>query len=127
MSPLETVRAFMTAMEKVDFDTALQYVTHDVQYVNGTADPVSGPEGIRATLEPFFTPLKENRFDILREAAAGKTVFVERLDNHLAEHGWFSLPVTGVIEVEDGKIKYWREYFDIAVIQRDLVKLMGAA
>ena len=126
MNPTQTVHAFLTAMEKMDYDTALRYVADDIAYINGNTPPVSGPEGVRGTLEPFFTPLKENQFRVLREATNGKVVIMERLDRHLADHGWFELPVTGVMEVENGKITYWREYFDMAVIQSDLAKLMAA-
>jgi limonene-1,2-epoxide hydrolase len=52
---------------------------------------------------------------------------LERLDRHLAGHGWFELPVTGVMEVENGRITYWRDYFDMAAIQDDLAKMMAAA
>ena len=127
MSPLETAHAFLRAMEAKNYESALEHVSADVEYVNGNAAAVRGPEGIRATLEPFFTPLEKNDFIIQREAVNGNVVFIERLDRHLAAHGWFELPVTGVMEVEDGKIRYWREYFDLAVIADDIGKLMGTA
>ena len=127
MTPPETVRAFLTAMEQMDYDTALRYVADDIEYINGNTPPVSGPEGVRQTLEPFFAPLKKNQFKVLREATNGNVVIVERLDRHLADHGWFELPVTGVMEVANGKIAYWREYFDMAVIQSDIEKLMAAS
>ena len=127
MDPIQTAHAFISAMEKMDYDTALQYVADDIEYVNGNSPAVYGPDGVRQTLEPFFTPLKKNEFRILREATDGNVVIIERLDRHLADHGWFELPVTGVMEVEDGRIIYWREYFDMAVIQEDLARLMAGA
>jgi limonene-1,2-epoxide hydrolase len=126
MEPIEVVHAFLAAMEKKDYESALALIADDVEYINGNSPSVVGPEGIRQTLEPFFAPLKENDFQLLRQATNGNVVMLERLDRHLAEHGWFELPVTGVMEVVDGKINYWREYFDLAVIQDDIVKLMGA-
>jgi limonene-1,2-epoxide hydrolase len=125
MEPIEVVHAFMSAMEKKDYGSALALVADDVVYINGNSPSVVGPEGIRQTLEPFFAPLKENDFQLLRQATNGNVVMIERLDRHLAEHGWFELPVTGVMEVEDGRISYWREYFDLAVIQNDIEKLMA--
>ena len=127
MTPAETVHAFLTAMEKMDYDNALRYVADDIEYINGNTPSVYGPEGVRQTLEPFFSPLKENQFKVLREATNGNVVIVERLDRHLADHGWFELPVTGVMEVANGNIVYWREYFDMAVIQGDIEKLMAAS
>ena len=127
MNPIDTAHAFLSAMEEMDYDTALQLVADRVVYINGNAPAVTGPDGIRQTLEPFFTPLKKNEFKVLREAASGSVVIIERLDRHLADHGWFELPVTGVMEVEDGRITYWREYFDMAVIQEDIARLIDTA
>lgn len=118
-SPTEIVRAFMTAMEKKDYDTAVRYVAEDCEYTNLPMTTVRGPAGVRAVLEPFFAPTIRNEFQILREAAAGPIVFIERLDRHLIEKGWVELPVTGVLEVHDGLITVWREYFDLATIMKE--------
>ena len=64
-------------------------------------------------LEPFFAPIHENDFVILRSAASGPVVFFERLDRHRLDHGWRELPVNSVFEVHDGKITVWRDYFDL--------------
>jgi len=77
---------------------------------------VYGPAGVRAVLEPFFAPTLENEFVILREAAAGPVVFMERLDRHRLPSGWVELPVTGVQEVHDGRITLWHDYFDSATL-----------
>lgn len=127
MSAAETVRAFLSAMEKMDFDRALQLVANEVEYINGNSPAVTGPDAIRQTLEPFFAPLEENQFVVLREASSGNVVFLERLDRHRAEHGWFELPVTGVFECRDGRIVYWRDYFDLAVLQPHLARLLEAS
>jgi limonene-1,2-epoxide hydrolase len=117
MTPIETVKAFMKAMEPLDYDTALQLVSADCEYTNpppiGT---VRGPEGIRAVLGPFFAPTLENEFRILRAACDGPVVILERLDRHRLADTWVELPVTGVYEVHDGRITYWRDYFDLATI-----------
>ncbi|MFE9327593.1 limonene-1,2-epoxide hydrolase family protein [Nocardia sp. NPDC052278] len=44
--------------------------------------------------------------------ADGGTVFAERTDRFLIGNTWVSLPVTGVLEVRDGKITHWRDYYD---------------
>ena len=116
-SPVETVRQFLKAMEALDYDAGLKLVADDCAYTNppplGT---VHGPAGIRAVLEPFFAPTLENDFQILREASDGPVVFLERLDRHRLADKWVELPVTGVFEVRDGKITYWRDYFDAQTI-----------
>jgi limonene-1,2-epoxide hydrolase len=115
-TPLQIVRTFLTAMEKGDYDAGLRLVADDCEYTNLPLASVRGPAGIRAVLEPFFAPTIENEFVVLREAATGPIVFVERLDRHHLATGWVELPVTGVLEVHDGRITVWREYFDAATI-----------
>jgi limonene-1,2-epoxide hydrolase len=116
MTPLETVKAFMIAMEAKDYDTGLKYIADDCEYDNVPLGKVSGPEGVRGVIEPFFAPVIENQLTVLREATAGPIVFLERLDRHLLPTGWVELPVTGVFEVHDGKITLYRDYFDAATI-----------
>ena len=116
-TPLEIVRRFMTLMEPLNYDEALKLISDNCEYINppplGT---VVGPAGVRAVLEPFFGPTKENEFRVLREATAGPVVFLERLDRHLFGDKWVELPVTGVYEVHDGLITYWRDYYDAPTI-----------
>ena len=119
-TPLSVVEAFMAAMERLDYDEALQLVHDDVRYTNmplgSEAGTVTGPAGIRSVLEPFFAPTIENQWVIVSSAVAGDTVFLERLDRHQLKGGWAELPVVGVFEVRDGRIAAWRDYFDWSTI-----------
>lgn len=125
--PEDVVQALLAAMEKMDYDAGLAHVASDVEYINGPNAPRRGPQGIREELEPFFTPIIENRFIVHRRATAGNVVFIERLDRHRIAQGWFELPVTGVFEVRDGKITYWREYFNLATVVEGMTQLMQGA
>lgn len=120
-SPTDTVRQFMKLMEPLDYDAALKLISADCEYVNPAPfGAVRGPAGVRAVLEPFFGPTKENEFKVLRQSASGPVVFLERLDRHLFGDKWVELPVTGVYEVHDGLITYWRDYFDVATIMSQM-------
>lgn len=117
MDALHVTRRFLKAMEVLDYDTGLALVAPNCIYINPPPiGEVKGPAGIRAVLEPFFSPTLENDFKILRESASGGIVFLERLDRHRLKDKWVELPVTGVFEVKDGLITYWRDYFDAATI-----------
>jgi len=126
MTPLETVRAFLALMEAKDYDPALKLVAPDCEYTNMPMGTVHGPQGIRQALEPFFAPIEQNEFKELRVAVDGPIVFIERLDRHRAAHGWFELPVTGVFEVHNGRITIWREYFDLATVQKGMASAAAA-
>lgn len=120
-APLDVVRRFMKLMEPLDYDAALKLVADDCDYINPPPlGAVRGPAAVRAVLEPFFSPTSENEFRVLREAVDGPVVFLERLDRHLFGDKWVELPVTGVFEVHNGLITYWRDYFDAPTILSQL-------
>lgn len=115
-TPIDVVKAFIAAVAVKDYETALAFVAEGCEYENMPMGKVHGPAGVRQVLEPFFAPTLENAFIVLREAAVGPVVFLERLDRHRLADGWVELPVTGVWEVHDGAITLWRDYFDAATI-----------
>jgi limonene-1,2-epoxide hydrolase len=112
-APLDVVEAFLVAFAAMDFDEALTHLSDDAEYTNIPMGTVRGHAGVREVLGPFFTPIHENEFLLLRKAADGPVVFLERLDRHRLDHGWRELPVNSVFEVHDGKITVWRDYFDL--------------
>jgi limonene-1,2-epoxide hydrolase len=119
-APLDVARTYLRAMENVDFDTGLQYISADCEYTNGPMGTFRGPAGVRAVLEPFFAPIEKNEFVVHREAVSGPIVFIERLDRHLLGGKWIELPVNAVFEVHDGLITVWHEYFDLGTIQAQM-------
>ncbi|MFN3523966.1 MAG: limonene-1,2-epoxide hydrolase family protein [Phenylobacterium sp.] len=127
-TPTHVVHAFLKAMEALDYDEGLKWIAEGCEYTNLPMTTVRGPAGVRAVLEPFFAPTMANEFKIVREAASGETVIVERLDRHqLGPDRWAELPVVGVFEVRDGLIQVWRDYFDMATLVRQWPELQAAA
>jgi len=114
VTPLDTVNAFIRALEANDLDTACAMVADDCEYDNVPMIKVHGPDGIRGILGPMFANCTAIEWIVYRESASGSVVFNERLDRFEMPHGWVELPVTGVWEVVDGKITLWRDYFDAA-------------
>ena len=114
--PLAIIKAFTDAIAVKDYDTAARFMAPDCEYTNIPLGSVTGPEGMRATLEPFFAPTIENEFVMLRTIVSGDMVCTERLDRHRLATGWVELPVAGIWEIRDGLIRVWREYFDAATI-----------
>lgn len=117
LSSLNVVQQFFRRMERGDYDPAMALISEDCDYINPPPmGAVRGPTGVRGVLEPFFAPTLENELKVLRMSATGPVVFIERFDRHRLTDKWVELPVTGVFEVRDGQITYWRDYFDAATI-----------
>lgn len=123
---LEIVRTTINAVATKDYDSALANFTEDCEYTNLPMGTVTGPAGVKATLEPFFAPTIENDLVVLRSAVEGNTVFTERLDRHRITSGWVELPVTGVFVFRESKIAIWREYFDMATLLRQWPELAAS-
>jgi len=86
-TPLQVVTAFMNEFEKMNFDAGVSYVADDIEYINSPGTTVRGPDGVRGVLEPFFAPIEENEFVILRQVTEGNIVVLERLDRHRVPQG----------------------------------------
>ena len=81
-------------------------------YHNMPTGPVGGRENVKKMIAGFIGPWTETRWDILNLVSAGDVVIAERLDRTKAGDKAVDLPCTGVFEMENGKIKVWRDYFD---------------
>lgn len=113
MTPLQTVKAFIAALERNDLSSALTYVSESCEYDNVPVGKVFGHEGIRSILEPLFSAASQIEWPVHREMESGSTVFNERTDRFHMPFGWIELPVVGVWEVVDDRITLWRDYFDM--------------
>ncbi|MFQ5626999.1 MAG: limonene-1,2-epoxide hydrolase family protein [Methyloligellaceae bacterium] len=117
-SGIELIKAFVAAFNRKDIDGIMAFFTPDAVYHNMPTQPVTGLEQIRGVIEHFVAPAESLDWEILAIAETGSTVLAERLDRFVINGKPVELPVTGVFELEGGKIKVWRDYFDAATWQR---------
>ena len=107
------IREFIEAWSSLDADKLADYFTEDGTYHNMPTQPVTGKENVRAFIEGFLATWTETQWDILHILGEGDVVVAERLDRTKTSLGDVDLPCTGVFEMEAGKIKVWRDYFDL--------------
>ena len=107
------IRDFCTAFERRDVDELVSFFAADGVYHNIPLAPAVGHDAIRSTLESYVPGSPEIRFEILNIASAGSVVFTERIDHMTIGGNAVSAPVAGVFELADGKIRAWRDYFDM--------------
>jgi limonene-1,2-epoxide hydrolase len=117
----EVVRDFCQAFSRQDVEELLRFFSDDAVYHNMPIDPVQGREAIAATLSQFIDPNGEASFEIRHLACTGGTVLTERVDRFVVNGRRVELPVMGAFEVgPDGKIRAWRDYFDMAQFTKQL-------
>ena len=115
---------FMAAWGAMDLDRIMSFFDTDAVYINMPMDPPNrGLEAIRAMIGGFLGMAQAVEFVVHHQAenTATGVVMNERTDRfHLQDGRWAALRVMGVFELRGGKILAWRDYFDLAEVQREL-------
>jgi limonene-1,2-epoxide hydrolase len=120
MNAEQVVDAFMAAFDRKDLDGALALVTDDCYYDNVPLGDMRGREKMREFLAPMMGGNDPVKFEVLRQVASEKLVMNERVDRFVMNGKQVALPVSGVFEVVDGKINFWRDYFDKGMFMKAL-------
>lgn len=110
----EVVRAFVAAWSRLNVDELVDYFTPDGTYHNMMAKPVSGHDNLRRFIGGFIRGWSATDWEILNIVAHGDVVIAERVDRTQVGDKRVELPCCGVFEMSGGKIKVWRDYFDLA-------------
>jgi limonene-1,2-epoxide hydrolase len=116
------VLRFCDLWAKQDVDAMLACFTPDAHYIDMPLPPRRGADEIRAYIEGIFTAFT-CEIETLHIASAGNIVFTERVDHLTRTDGAkpsVPLPVTGVMEMKDGRIWRWRDYLDLGTAEQGL-------
>lgn len=115
------VSEFCAAWSRLNVDQIMSFFTDDAVYHNIPMPVAKGKDVIRKTIEGLLKGTVSIKFDILHSATAGNVVMNERVDSFDANGKHVSLPVMGVFEItNDGKIKAWRDYFDLEMYMKQI-------
>lgn len=117
-SNTEIITEFVQAWSNLNPEELASYFTEDGCYYNMPTQPVRGREAVQDFVANFLANWTETQWDILNIAEAGNVVICERLDRTKTTAGNVDLPCVGVFEMQDGKIKEWRDYFDLGTFMK---------
>jgi limonene-1,2-epoxide hydrolase len=117
---IETVRAFLAALEDLDIDLALTHVAPGIVYQNVPLPPARGAAAVGKqlrTMAKYATGFEARIHTIAAESDGVRdTVLTERTDVLIKGRWKAEFWVCGTFEVHDGKITLWRDYFDWTTI-----------
>lgn len=113
-SNAEIIREFIAAWPRLDPEELAGYFAEDGVYHNMPVEPVAGRENIKEMISSFIAPWTATDWEIRHLIASGDIVVAERVDRIHSGEVCVELPCNGVFEMEGGKIKVWRDYFDLA-------------
>ena len=113
-----TIRDFVNAWSRLDVDEIVGYFTEDGIYHNMMLDPVKGRTALKGVAWAFIANWSDAKWEIVNLVSRGDLVIAERVDRMKAGGKPVALPCCGVFEMEEGKIKVWRDYFDLATFSK---------
>ena len=109
----QIIRNFIEAWWRLDPAELASYFCEDGCYYNMPSGPVAGRENVQQFIAGFTANWTATNWDIIHLLAEGDVVLSERLDRTKFAAGGVNLPCLGVFEMSAGKIKEWRDYFDL--------------
>lgn len=122
MTPEEIVRGVCRDVSLRDVAKIAPYFHEDIVFMNVGLEVCRGRE---AMLDHYAGAggaweTCDGRFDFIITdlAVIGNKVLTERVDIVGVKGVEAPLPLMGIFEIEDGKIRYWRDYSDMGMIGR---------
>ncbi len=116
----QIVREFIESWSTLDVDRIVSFFTDDGVYHNMPMAPVSGRAHIRGFVAAFVKNWTATDWEVVNLLCVGQVVFAERIDHTRVGDKTVDLPCCGVFELQDGKIRVWRDYFDMSTYTRAL-------
>jgi limonene-1,2-epoxide hydrolase len=110
----QMIREFIAAWSNLDPIELASYFTEDGTYHNIPSGPITGRLNIEQFIAGFSSSWDTTDWEIVSLLADGDLVMVERLDKTVVAGNPVNLPCFGYFQLLDGKIKVWRDYFDLA-------------
>jgi limonene-1,2-epoxide hydrolase len=110
--PEDVVRGLFDAVTRMDPDELCSYFTPDAVFVNGASFTLRGEAELRDFFEELRGRVQSNEFEVLHLAVTGDVVLTERIDRVVVDGREIVLPIMGTLEVRDGRVAAWRDYFD---------------
>lgn len=120
----QIVREFIASWSRLDADELAGYFAEDGTYHNIPSSIVQGRDNIHQFIAGFIRPWDSTDWEIVSLLAEGDVVMVERLDKTVVAGSAINLPCFGYFELQDGKIKMWRDYFDLATYTSALTEAL---
>ena len=115
----ELIEGFWRALYERDWDKIASFIAPDGHYEDVPAPDAGadGPANVVARLKIGLEPIEKYVHHLHRMVAEGDTVVTEHTEDwHFHTGEVVSLPFVTIHVIEDGKIKLWRDYWDLSTL-----------
>ena len=107
--------------DTLDKDMILSVFHEDATMQSMMKEPYRGKQEIASMLDGFLAVASSVKMEVLNRCVDGNVVTLERRDHFTVSGKSGVLPAVGIFEIEDGLVRTWREYFDWAFYERQLI------
>lgn len=104
------------AWNSMEWDRMFELFADDGILHSVMIDPVAGKEAIRARLMPLLKNLERIELQVRNKGIVNDVVMFERVDDFVYQGKQSRVPVVGIMEISNGKVNVWREYYDKATL-----------
>jgi len=123
-SRIAVVKEMIAAWKAADWRKVGDLFAEDGTLHSMMIEPVTGREAIYKRIAALGKGAPGGVvLDVSHMGVIDGLVFIERVDRFVYNGKPGAVPVVGVLEVRDGKVQVWREYYDRA----QLLKALGEA
>jgi limonene-1,2-epoxide hydrolase len=119
---LATVRQMIDAWNQRNWQQVYALFAQDGVLQSMMLPPTVGRAAIQERIGGLAKGIESIELRVRHIGVVDGVVFIERVDDFVYHGNHGEVPVVGVVEVENGHVKAWREYYDRA----QLLKAMGA-
>jgi len=121
MHPNEkVVRDMFDAWSKLDAGLIVSLFADDGIWHNMMVDPIQGHDALRPAVESLVSVWTLNQVEVTTMLIEGDTVATERIDRIDIGDESVIVSVAGFFVIDGGKVKIWRDYFDLRIIEQGL-------
>jgi uncharacterized protein (TIGR02246 family) len=117
---LAVANDMIDAWNTMDWERAYGLFAEDGVLHSVMREPVVGREVIRTRLDALFVGLERIELQVSNIGVVDNVVMFERVDDFDYNGKNSRIPVVGVMEISNGKVDVWREYYDKASLMAAL-------
>lgn len=109
---LATAQEMIDAWNRLDWEAVYALFSEDAVMHSMMMEPVIGRENIRARFGRFTPGTERIELQIAHMGIVDDVVMMERVDDFVYNGKHSRVPVAGVLEINNGQVTEWREYYD---------------
>jgi limonene-1,2-epoxide hydrolase len=113
MDTEQVVRAALDSWATLDVEKIVEHFAPDAVWDPEPSVALGGIEEIRQAVKEYTANMTFAQMKLRNIAVNGNTVLTERIASFVLDGERFAVPVMGTIEVANGKIVAWRDYYEL--------------